>query len=351
MTRVPLRIAVAGAGLIGRTHLGALADAADCAVSAIADPSPLADELAAHHGVPRYDTLDALLDRHRPDGVIIATPNALHVQQALVCLSHGVPMLIEKPVAPRVEHVAPLLDASSTADVPILIGHHRAYSPIMETARSIVASGELGRVVAITGSAAFYKPDTYFDAAPWRREPGGGPVLINLIHDVHAYRSLGGPIEAVQAMASNAIRGHAVEDTVTINLRFADGALGNFLLSDTAASSRSWEQTSAENPAYAHDATSDCYHVAGTDGALSIPTLRLQRYSGAAERSWWKPFVDERREVERLDPIARQLAHFAAVVRGEDVPRVTLADGLANLAVTEAVLEAAATGRTVRVAD
>lgn len=76
------------------------------------------------------------------------------------------------------------------------------------------------------GSAVFYKPDEYFDAAPWRREAGGGPILIKMIHEIGNLRSLCGEIVAVQALASSATRDFPVEDTVAINLRFASGALG-----------------------------------------------------------------------------------------------------------------------------
>ena len=93
--------------------------------------------------------------------------------------------------------------------------------------------------VAVMGSAAFLKPDHYYEDAPWRKQPGGGPILLNMIHEVHNLRILCGDIVAVQAFASNAVRGFPVEDTVAINLRFANGALGTFLLSDTAACPKS----------------------------------------------------------------------------------------------------------------
>ena len=65
-----------------------------------------------------------------------------------------------------------------------------------------------------------------------------------MIHEVHNLRMLCGEIDAMQAFSSHATRGFAVEDTVAITLRFASGALGTFILSDTAASPRIWEQTS-----------------------------------------------------------------------------------------------------------
>jgi predicted dehydrogenase len=229
----------------------------------------------------------------------------------------------------------------------VLIGHHRAHSPIMAKARQVVASGVLGRIVGVMGSAAFLKPDHYFDDAPWRREPGGGPILLNMIHEVHNLRMLCGEIVAVQAFTSHAVRGFAVEDTVSVGLRFANGALGSFFLSDTAACAKSWEQTSQENKAYPSYDDEDCYTVCGTHGSLSIPTMRLKTYPRDEDRSWWKPFEVGVVGMVRDDPIRQQMEHFGAVVRGQAAPLVSARDGLANLRVTEAIVEAARSGSTV----
>ena len=220
----------------------------------------------------------------------------------------------------------------------------------MAKARQVIASGQLGRLVSVMGSATFFKPDHYFADGPWRAQPGGGPVLINMIHEVHNLRMLCGDIVAVQAIESRAVRGFAVEDTVAINLRFANGALGSFMLSDTAACPRSWEQTSQENKSYASYDDEDCYVLAGTNGSLSVPTMRLKTYPRDEDRSWWKPFEVGTVGLVRDDPLKHQIEHFGAVVRGEASPLVTARDGLQNLKITEAIAEAAATGRVVELA-
>ena len=89
----------------------------------------------------------------------------------------------------------------------------------------------------MVGTALFSKPDDYFDVGGgWRRRPGGGPILLNLIHEVNNLLALVGDIVRVQAVTSNATRGFPVEDTAAMVFTFANGALGTFLLSDAAAS-------------------------------------------------------------------------------------------------------------------
>jgi predicted dehydrogenase len=341
------RIAVAGAGYIGQAHMGVAQASATCTLSAIVDPAPAATAIAEKAGVPLYRTLDELLAKDRPDGIVLATPNQLHVEHARICLAARVPMLLEKPIAPTVEEAQALVDETERSGVKVLIGHHRAHSPIMARAKQVIDEGRLGKLVAVMGSAVFFKPDEYYASAPWRREPGGGPILLNMIHEVHNLRMLCGDIVAVQAFASHATRGFPVEDTVAINLRFASGALGTFMLSDTAASARSWEQTSQENKAYSTYPDEDCYVIAGTFGSLSIPTMRMKTYGRAEDRSWWKPFDESVVAITRDDPLANQIEHFVRVVHGEAEPIVSARDGLQNLRITEAIAKAAQTGAIV----
>jgi predicted dehydrogenase len=344
------RIAIAGAGYIGQAHLGVAQRSATVSLSAIVDPAPAAVAIAAQAGVPLYASIGELLATDRPDGLVLATPNHLHVAQGLQCVAAGLPILLEKPMATTVAEGEVLVQVAEKAGTKVLVGHHRAHSPIMAKAREVVQSGQLGRLVAIMGSATFYKPEHYYADNPWRREKGAGPILLNMIHEVHNLRMLCGDIVAVQAFASNAVRGFAVEDTVSISLRFANGMLGSFLLSDTAACPHSWEQTSQENKAYATYADEDCYVISGSNGSLSIPTMRLKTYPRPEDRSWWKEFEVGVVGMLRDDPIKHQMEHFGAVVRGEVAPLVTARDGLNNLRVTEAIAEAAASGKTVHLA-
>lgn len=339
-----LRIAVAGAGAIGRRHIDLVLQERGCELAAIVDPATSAKEIASKTGVPLFSSLIELLARERPDGIILATPNSLHLAQGMACIAAGIPALIEKPIADTVEAGQQLCEAAERAKVALMTGHHRQYSPIMAKAVEIVRNGRLGRLVAVVGTAMFYKPDKYFNDGPWRRQPGGGPILINLIHEIGNLRALCGEIAAVQAMASQSARGFPVEDTAAISLRFANGALGTFMLSDTAGSARSWEQTSQEDKNYSNYPDEDCYVVAGTDGSLAIPTMRLRTYANKADRSWYKPFRSETVEIERADPLQRQLENFCAVIRGEAEPVVTAREGVQNLRVIDAITRAARDG-------
>ena len=338
-----MRIGVAGAGLIGRRHIELIEASNDCVLAGIADPSPAAKDYALALGVRCYADHRALLAQEKPDGLIIASPNALHLPMALDCAEAGVPALIEKPVTETVATARRLCAAVRRIGVPMLVGHHRRHNPIIKTARETVAGGKLGQLTAVVGLWLLKKPDDYFEVA-WRREAGGGPLLINLIHDIDNLRFVCGEIVEVQARTSNKVRGFAVEDTAALLLRFANGALGTVTVSDATPAPWSWELTAGENAVYPRQ-DQPCYVFAGTNGSLSVPTMELWSYG--QNPGWHAPLARKPVELAGCDPLVEQLRHFVAVIAGREQPLISVEDAMGTLAVVEAVSEAARTGQRV----
>jgi len=344
MSKTPL--AVIGAGAIGRTHIDRIGRSGNLALAAIADPTDAGKALAGSLGVPWFADHRAMLEAVKPAGAIVATPNATHISVASDCLRQGVAALVEKPVADTVAEAQVLVDVQAQTGVPVLVGHHRRHNPINRRAREIIQSGRLGQPVAATALATFLKPDAYFDVA-WRREKGGGPILINLIHDIDMLRFLLGEITSVQAVASHQARGFAVEDTAAAVLRFASGALGTVMVSDAAASPWCWDFCAGEQDQYPRQNVQS-HFISGTHGSLSLPDLALWNYRG--ERSWHAELTLEQTMVHKADPYSWQLQHFAAVIDGREAPLCSALDGLRTLQATLAVHDAAVSGHSVQLA-
>jgi predicted dehydrogenase len=345
----PARIAVIGAGLIGRTHIAVLRSGSpDYALAAVADPSPTATEAARGLDYPHFADFVEMLDRTKPDGAIVAVPNQHHVAVGLACVARGLPIIIEKPIADDVTSALELVEAAEKARVPTMVGHHRRHNPIMRKAAEIIASGGIGRVVAVNGLWLSHKPRDYFNVG-WRREPGGGPVLINAIHDIDCLRMLCGDVESVSAATGNAVRRFEVEDTAAAVLQFKSGALGTLLLSDTVSAPWSWEWGSRENPNRPHE-SEDCYLVAGTQGSISVPSLR-HRWHKPGEESWDVPMTQMLVPSRPADAYHEQMRNFSGVIRGAEQPVLSGRDGTTTLATTLAITESARRGKPIRVAE
>lgn len=338
MTTQAVRLAVVGAGLIGIRHIEAIDSSPSASLACVVDPAEAGQAAARARGVPCHAALEQMIAAGGVDGVILATPNSLHEVGALACIAAGLPVLVEKPITSDLPGAHRIVQAAEAEGVAVAVGHHRRHNPLIARAKALIDEGRLGRIASVQATTWFMKPDDYFDT-PWRRAKGAGPVYVNLIHDIDLLLHLVGPVTMVQAIDSNALRGNEVEDTAVLLLRFASGALGTVNVCDGTVAPWSWELTARENPAY--PATPEnCYWLGGTEGSLSLPNLAL--WSNPGKRSWWEPLSTTRFPVDLTDPLIRQVAQFAEVVRGKAPPLVSARDGLAALEVIEAIKRSAA---------
>lgn len=332
------RIAVVGVGLIGQRHASAIMNAGNASLAALVDANPDISSVADKAGARYFSSLHELLEHGGIDGVIVSTPNEYHVEQALACIQAGLPVLVEKPLAVDLAGAKQITAASTAASVPVLTGHHRRHNPRVQSARQLIAEGRLGHITAVQASTWFYKPDDYFETA-WRTQPGAGPVYLNLIHDIDMLRCFCGEVIQVQAMESSVTRGHQVEDTAVVILRFENGALGTLSVSDCTVSPWSWELTSHENPVFPLSGEL-CFQIGGTKGSLALPDLTLWNY--ADTRGWMQAINATRMPFSgAADPLVRQVEQFARVIEGREQPLVSARDGLLNQTIIEAIKRSA----------
>jgi predicted dehydrogenase len=339
-------IGVIGAGSMGRKHAELVRAHAGCALVGIVDVDPGGQAVAAAAGVPFFRTPEELLDRGRPAGVIVATPNADHAAAAEACLARGVHVLVEKPLADTLPAARRIAAAARRHGGRVLVGHHRRHSPLIRQARAVVQGGDLGRLVGVSVLWTLLKPAEYF-AVAWRRERHvGGPLLINLVHDLDSLRFICGEIRAVHARAAAAARGLEVEDSLAISIEFESGALGTVLASDATPAAWSYEATVGENPLYFRTAE-NCYHFFGTASSLAFPRMELWRYAAAGPAGWQHPLERTQLPVVADDPLPLQLEHFCRVVRGTEEPVLDAEGGMRSLAVALAVQQSAVSGQPV----
>ena len=337
------RLAVIGAGLVGKKHIALIRQSPICRLVCIVDPDEGARQLAEQLSVNWYPSVDQMCAEEAVDGAIVATPNQFHVEHGLQLIEHGIPALIEKPLASDVAGARQLVAAAQAAEVALLTGHHRRHNPLIQKAKAMIDKGEIGRPVSLSMTCWLMKPNDYYQA-DWRTKKGAGPIYINLIHDLDLARHFLGDVKKVMAMQSSATRGFEVEDTAVILLEFVNGALGTINLSDTIVSPWSWELSSGENADYP-TTTEHAYTIGGSAGALAVPNLSL--WAAEEKPSWWQPIKQVKPVYGSADPLVRQIEHFVAVINGTEAPLVNGADGLASLVLVEAVKQAAETGETI----
>ncbi len=328
------RLAVAGLGLVGARHAAAVLAHPSARLAATVDP--MAERRAAFDapGFADIAEIDVALD-----GIILATPSALHADHAEAALARGWPCLVEKPIASDSAGADRIVAASAAAGLPVLTGHHRRYHGSVRALRDMIGAGAIGRPVAATAIWAMKKPDPYFQV-PWRAGPDGSPVRINMVHEVDLLRFLLGEVEAVAALGAQPVRRAGRVESGAIALRFQNGCTASLVFADTGLSPWGFEAGTGENPNIGTTGQ-DYLFIAGTGGAVSFPSLTV--WGGAAD--WGQAVAPTTHRVEVTDALAGQLDHFLDVIAGREAPLIDAVDARHTLDVIlriEAALEAAA---------
>jgi 1,5-anhydro-D-fructose reductase (1,5-anhydro-D-mannitol-forming) len=300
-------------------------------VAAVGDPTPdWAATYAERNGIPFSGTVEELAARDDVDAVYISTRNEFHRDHTLLAAAAGKHVLCEKPLALSVEDGQQMLEACEAAGVVLGTNHHLPGAGTHRTVRELVASGAVGRVLAVRVFHAVMLPERL---QGWRlgSRAGGGVALDVTCHDAAVINRLLGslPVDLVALATHQGPWEAAAEDALMSTMRYADGTL-----------------------AQTHDAFTVQYaptglHVIGSDGAIfatavmtqdPIGTVVLRDASGEREIE-----VSDRRDLYDIS-----VGGFAAAVSGEaDRPVVTGLDGLRAARLALAVRQAAESGERV----
>ncbi|OYY11531.1 MAG: oxidoreductase [Rhizobiales bacterium 35-68-8] len=210
----PLRVGVAGIGIMGSNHARVLASLPEAELVAVADP-----DTAQAQRVASFLGCEAVADHHALlalglDAVIVAAPTHLHHPVALDVIRAGTSVLVEKPVASTVAEGREIVDAARAKGVTLMIGHVERFNPAVQAVKKAIEGEEL-LSIAITRVGPF----------PPRMSNVG--VVIDLaVHDIDLIRWFtGSDIAEVQPQTSSAVAER--EDIALLQFRTVSGVLAH----------------------------------------------------------------------------------------------------------------------------
>jgi len=309
----------------------------------------LADNRAKELDVPLYSDFNDLVEKCDIDGAIVALPNNLHLPAAKVCAANGVSVLVEKPIASTIEDAEHIVAICKKNNVKLLVGQAHRFSGKLRKLRELVVSGFLGDIVGVHMLCVAAKDQDYFKEK-WRVSPGGGPLLINGIHDLDGLRFITGQeFSSVYAAARSSIRNNPVEDSASVVLESAGGLTATYFISDGVPSPWFYEFNTKEYILY-EKYNENCYYVFGTKASVSFPDLMVWYYDDS-KYGWNYRLQTQKHEVPPVDPLMEELKHFIAVLRGTEEPFVTGEDGTETLRLMQAIVKSAETGEKVKVQE
>ena len=345
-----VRMGFIGAGSIGRVHMRAFAQAEGVQLAGVTDVyREAADRAAAEHGIAEvYDSAEALLRSRSIDAVVIGVPNRWHASLAVLAMRESKDVLLEKPMGIDAAAAEKITDAQRQTGRILMVSHQWRWEWLSMTLREQVEQGRFGRLYAV--KAGWFRRKGIPGWGTWftqKNQSGGGPLIDIGVHllDLSLWL-MGNPRPVSVSGATYAAFGPArrgigswgrpdwngtfdVEDLAMAMVRMEDGSL---LTLDV-----SWA---------VHMATDNqpFIHLLGTEGGagwhLSRGRLFTEQDSQATETDIAPPQQDEGSRV-------RLTAHFLQCVRERVQPLTSVATGLTNNRILDAIYQSSASGKEV----
>lgn len=226
-----INIGVLGCGRIAKRHLDLLGGGQieGAALGAICDSNPVRLEHARQaYNVPAYDSFDALLADRNVDVVSILTPSGMHAEHAIMAARAGKHVIVEKPMALRLEDADAMIAECDKARVKLFVVKQNRFNVPVVKAREALEAGRFGKLILGTVRVRWCRDQKYYDQDAWRGtwSQDGGVLSNQASHHIDLLEWFMGDVVSVHARASRTLVDIEAEDTAIATLQFASGALG-----------------------------------------------------------------------------------------------------------------------------
>lgn len=326
-----LRAGVVGLGMMGRNHARVLRDLEGIDLVGVSDP--MGDRFASATGVEVFPEVEDLI-AHGLDICVVAVPTALHLPVALRLADAGVHALVEKPLAENTAAATELAEAFERAGLVGAVGHIERFNPALQSMRDRLEQGELGEIFQIATRRQGPFPNRIQDV---------GVVKDLATHDIDLTRWVAQSsfVEVAARTAHKSGRPH--EDLVAATGVLADGTVTNHLVNWLSPFKERVIVVTGEGGCFiANTLTADLTFHANAQ----VPTewAAISAFRGVGEGDMI------RYAIPKQEPLLLEHIAFRDAVQGKEDHTVRMREGLAVVAVAEAMIESAETGRTVPVA-
>ena len=303
-----MKAAVVGVGHLGRHHARILAAMEGVELAAVCDTNrERAREIAEQYGTSTVDDPAALIGQ--VDAVVVATPTASHLEVAMPLIGAGIAVLVEKPLARTLREADALVEAARATGTPLAVGHTERFNPAVAAAGPLLTSP---RFIECHRLSTFSERSLDIDV-----------VFDLMIHDLDVVLSfVDSPVSAIDAVGVPVLSPRI--DIANVRLRFASGCIVNLTASrisrDRVRKIRVFQPDS---------------YVAVDYAEQELEVYRLVRPAVGPPR-----IEGGRIDVQRDEPLRRELEDFVTAVREGRDPAVPGEDGRRALALAQQITDA-----------
>jgi predicted dehydrogenase len=294
------------------------------------------------YGCGMENSYDSLLKRNDIDGVLLATPNAEHTDQAILAARSGKHVFVEKPIANTIDGGKKIISACNLAGVTLMVGHLRRRSAGIRKAKELIEQGVIGDPVMIEANVS---SDSGFNLTPdkfrWCGDDSGcpaGALMTSGIHHVDTFNYFFGPIRSVSSYFKKLYISADVEDINMTLFEFESGVLG-YLGSTYASPYDNW--------LYIHGTRANLLWT------VPLPIPPTGKFFHNKDQYTRLILFEKGKEPQNLsfsagDPVLEEIDEFARCVQTGERPETNGEGALMALAFIRAAIEAARSERRVR---
>lgn len=308
------RIAIVGAGGVGKAHANVISVNPDCTLVAVCDLiEERADEIATKFDAQSFTDYKEMCAQVQMDAVILNLPHFLHCEVSVYFMEHGINVLVEKPMAMNVEECDIMIEAAERNNVKLAVGHVQKYYSAYRDIRKIIEDGSLGKLCMMTETR---NVDYVTNRPAWflKKSLSGGGIVMN--YGAHSFDKFfyttGLDVKAVHSVISNPVSDDDVEVNAQIFAEFEGGVTAQITYCGCHVP---WEYTIS-------------FYF--TDGVAKVID------------GWKLQILTKDNEIVEVDSSTdifdRQIAEFAKLLKGEENEMVTPEYGRKVIEVLEKII-------------
>lgn len=313
-----MKACVIGLGSMGRNHARVLSDMPGVALLGVADPDEKSrSSYRRIDGVSVFADYREMLERVRPDFAVIAVPTELHCEVACDVMKHKTSVLVEKPIAKRVDEAERMIATAAAENVKLMVGHVERFNPAVREIKRRLQANDIGPLFQLHARRLSPFPARIADV---------GVILDLATHDIDAMHYVTGS-RVVRAYAETARKAHkSCEDMLSGLLRFASGEIGVLDVSWLSPKKLRELWVVGEGGTLVADyLTQDVYWY--KNGRVNDTWGPATNFSGAVEGDMIKTYIPKR------EPLRVEHEAFIEALRNNEPSPVSGEEGLAALKV------------------
>ncbi len=322
-----IRLGLVGTGAIATAYAQALQECPFARLSAACDTNAEAvASFSAAADCASYTDVERMFSGQRLDGVIVCTPPSTHEEIAMAAMRNAINVLCEKPLTIDPASARRMVKAAQKHRVLLTMASKFRFVDDVRRARELLTAGEIGDLVLIENAfTSRIDMSTRWNSDP--KQSGGGVLIDNGTHAVDLLRFFMGQLSDVQIFEGRRVQSVAVEDTVRLFVRNAEGAIGT--------SDLSWS-INKELDHY--------LRIYGSDGTIVVG-WRESKIKRSGEKEW-TVFGNG---YDKVSAFRKQIENFAHAIRGTATIELKPAEAVGSVEVISAAYAALAASRWEKV--